>query len=91
MVDLSFTSAADAREARATGVTESRATRWVLMALAFAFLAVFLLLPLVLVFAEAFKRGWGPYFETLVDPDTISAIRLTLLVAAIAVPLNPVS
>ncbi|MEP9371881.1 sulfate ABC transporter permease subunit CysW [Mesorhizobium sp. KR1-2] len=88
MVDLSFTAAADAREARATGVSESRATRWVLMALAFAFLAVFLLLPLVLVFAEAFKRGWGPYFDTLVDPDTISAIRLTLLVAAIAVPLN---
>ncbi|MEP9396325.1 sulfate ABC transporter permease subunit CysW [Mesorhizobium sp. KR2-14] len=88
MVDLSFTAAADTRDTRASAISESRATRWVLLALALAFVAVFLLLPLVLVFAEAFKRGWDPYFETLVDPDTISAIRLTLLVAAIAVPLN---
>ena len=88
MVDLSFTAAADSRDTRASAISESRATRWVLLALALAFVAVFLLLPLVLVFAEAFKRGWSPYFETLVDPDTISAIRLTLLVAAIAVPLN---
>jgi sulfate transport system permease protein len=89
MVDLSFTASAETREAEsASAISESRATRWMLMALAFAFLAVFLLLPLILVFAEGFKRGWGPYFETLVDPDTLSAIRLTLLVAAIAVPLN---
>jgi sulfate transport system permease protein len=88
MADLVETSSSPARDNRASAINESRATRWLLMALAFAFLAVFLLSPLVLVFAEAFKRGWGPYFEALVDRDTIAAIRLTLLVAAISVPLN---
>jgi sulfate/thiosulfate transport system permease protein len=89
MVDLSYTAAADTSPASTvSATTEGRATRWALLALALVFLAVFLLVPLVLVFSEALKRGWGPYFETIVDPDTISAIQLTLLVAAIAVPLN---
>jgi sulfate transport system permease protein len=51
---------------------------------------VFLLLPLVSVFAQAFAKGAGHYFSTLCDPDTMAAIRLTLMVAAIAVPLNVV-
>ncbi|MDH6232407.1 sulfate transport system permease protein [Mesorhizobium soli] len=89
MVDLSYTAAADTSPSRTvSATTEGRATRWALLALALVFLAVFLLVPLVLVFSEALKRGWGPYFETIADPDTLSAIRLTLLVAAIAVPLN---
>jgi sulfate/thiosulfate transport system permease protein len=89
MVDLSYTAAADTSPARTvSATTEGRATRWALLTLALVFLAVFLLVPLVLVFSEALKRGWGPYFETIADPDTLSAIRLTLLVAAIAVPLN---
>jgi sulfate transport system permease protein len=69
-------------------ITEGRPARLALMAIAFAFLAVFLLLPLVLVFAEALQKGVGAYWDSLGDADTLAAIRLTLLVAAIAVPLN---
>jgi sulfate transport system permease protein len=76
-----------AREA-ASAVSESRPARVMLMALAFTFLAVFLALPLVLVFLQAFSRGLGYFVETLFEPDSLSAIRLTLIVAAIAVPLN---
>jgi len=71
-----------------SAVTESRGWRWALMGVAFVFLAIFLVLPLVLVFMEAFRKGVAPFFETLVEPDTVSAIRLTLTVAAISVPLN---
>lgn len=70
------------------GITEQRPARWTLMAVAFIFLGVFLFLPLVLVFMEAFKKGVGFYFSALGDRDTLSAIRLTLLVAVISVPLN---
>lgn len=52
------------------------------------FFAIFLLLPLVAVFVEALRRGIAVYLAALVEPDALSAIRLTLLVAAIAVPLN---
>jgi sulfate transport system permease protein len=55
---------------------------------ALAFLLFFLLLPLAAVFAEAFREGWGAYLAAIVEPDALSAIKLTLLVAAIAVPLN---
>jgi sulfate transport system permease protein len=68
-----------------------REAPWVRTALiggSLAFLAVFLLLPLVVVFVQALARGLGPYLGALVEPDAVSAIRLTLLVAAIAVPLN---
>jgi sulfate transport system permease protein len=68
--------------------SEKPFARWALMATAFIFLGIFLLLPLVIVFAQAFSRGPAKVLETLADPDTLSAIRLTLLVAAIAVPLN---
>lgn len=63
-------------------------TRWGLIFLALAFLAVVVLLPLVLIFVEAFGRGVATYFVALRDPDTMSALRLTVLVAAIAVPFN---
>jgi sulfate transport system permease protein len=62
--------------------------RWTLTAAALIFLGFFLVLPLIAVFAEAFRRGFGAYFATFRDPDAISAIRLTLLTAAIAVPAN---
>ena len=69
-------------------VAESRATRRVLIAIAVCFLALFLALPLLVVFTEALRRGLGPFLDALADPDTLDAVRLTLLVAAIAVPLN---
>lgn len=62
--------------------------RAVLMTIAFVFLAIFLLLPLVAVFAEAFRQGFAPFFAAIVEPDAQSAIRLTLTVAAISVPMN---
>jgi len=71
-------------------VSESRATRWVLLLIAFAFLAFFLVLPVVVVFVQAFSKGVGPYLHAISEPDAISAIKLTLTVAAIAVPLNMV-
>ena len=75
---------------QSAAVTESRPARAGLMALAFAFLGIFLVLPLVIVFQQAFAKGAGAYLTALTDPDTRSAIRLTLLVAAISVPLNVV-
>ncbi|MBN9008957.1 MAG: sulfate ABC transporter permease subunit CysW [Rhizobiales bacterium] len=68
--------------------TEPRAARIVLIAVAVLFLAFFLLLPLVVVFVEALGAGIGTYWKALVDKDALAAIRLTLLVAAIAVPAN---
>ncbi|MET3130471.1 sulfate transport system permease protein [Oxalobacteraceae bacterium GrIS 1.11] len=62
--------------------------RPLLIAVALAFLSVFLFAPLVAVFAEAFKKGWQAYLAAITDPDALSAIRLTLITAAIAVPLN---
>ena len=62
--------------------------RWSLIALALGFLALFVVLPLLTVFVEALRRGLGPYFDALAEPDALSAIRLTLLVAGIAVPVN---
>lgn len=71
-----------------SAVTESRPARWTLMAIAFGFLGLFLVLPLLLVFMEAFRKGVPAFLAALAEPDTLSAIRLTLTVAAIAVPLN---
>lgn len=62
--------------------------KWLLIVTAIVFLAFFLLLPLAAVFAEALRKGWDAYFSALRDPDTLSAIRLTLITAAIAVPMN---
>jgi sulfate transport system permease protein len=67
---------------------ETKAVRWFLIALAFAFLTLFLFVPLVAVFYEALKKGLGVYWQAIIEPDALSAIRLTLLTAAIAVPLN---
>ena len=73
---------------REAALSESRAVRWLLTALAVGFLVLFLVLPLAAVFTEALRRGLTPFLAAFADPDTQSAIRLTLLVAAIAVPLN---
>ena len=67
---------------------EANWLRWTLLALSLGFFAFFLLLPLVAVFAEALRKGWGTYLTALSDPDALAAIRLTLLAAAISVPLN---
>lgn len=62
--------------------------RWLLTSVALVFLSFFLFLPLVSVFFEAFKKGADVYFAAITEPDAISAVKLTLLAAVIAVPLN---
>ena len=62
--------------------------RWLLIATALVFLALFLFVPLMAVFAHALEKGAGAYFQALGDATTQASIRLTLLTAAIAVPLN---
>ncbi len=68
--------------------TEPGAIRFVIVVLAVLFLIVFVVLPLVVVFAQAFSKGVGAYFAALAEPEALSAIRLTLLIAAISVTLN---
>src|ERR1700710_283600 len=74
--------------ARADARTEPRAVRIVIIALAMTFLSVFVVLPLVVVFAQAFSKGVTIYLAALSEPEALSAIRLTLLVATISVGLN---
>ena len=62
--------------------------RFTLIAAALAFIFIFLLLPLLTVFVEALRGGVAKYAEAIVEPDALAALRLTLLIAAIAVPLN---
>jgi sulfate transport system permease protein len=70
------------------GMEEPPVIKWTLIILALGFSLVFLLLPLVNVFAQAFSKGWNAYCHSLTEPDSWSAIKLTLVVAAISVPLN---
>ncbi|NNU36686.1 sulfate ABC transporter permease subunit CysW [Rhizobium sophorae] len=68
--------------------TENRIARFTLIILSLVFLLLILLLPLAAVFVEAFRKGAGPFLEALADAETFSAIRLTLIVAGVSVPLN---
>ena len=68
--------------------TEPTVVRWVLIAIALIFLTLFLVLPLAAVFSQAFEKGLSVYLEALKEPDTLSSIKLTLITAAITVPLN---
>jgi sulfate transport system permease protein len=70
------------------GLTEPRAVRWLLLGVAFAFLALFLAMPLVAVFTEALRLGWAAYVNAVSEPEALAALRLTLTAAAIAVPAN---
>lgn len=78
---------------RFEGRSATRDPVWVkgiVLALSLGFFAIFLLMPLLVVFAEALRKGVAAYFAALSDPDALSAIKLTLIAAAIAVPLNVV-
>lgn len=77
--------------ARFEGKAATRETplvKWTIIGIALTFFAIFLLLPLLAVFVEAFRKGWETYLTALTDPDALSAVRLTLLAALISVPLN---
>jgi sulfate transport system permease protein len=68
--------------------TEPALVRWLLISIALVFLTLFLLLPLAAVFSQAFEKGLTVYLEALKEPDTLSSIKLTLITAAVTVPLN---
>ncbi len=78
----------NASSRRAT--TEPTWLRWLLTAIALSFLALFLVLPLVLVFEEALSKGWDVYIAAITEPAAAHAIQLTLIAAAIAVPCNAI-
>ncbi|MES1207777.1 MAG: sulfate ABC transporter permease subunit CysW [Pseudomonadota bacterium] len=69
---------------------DSTLARTILIATALGFLLLFVVLPVMVVFTQALSNGFGPYFAAIAEPDTRAAIRLTLVTAAIAVPLNVV-
>ncbi|MDR2220145.1 MAG: sulfate ABC transporter permease subunit CysW [Methylobacillus sp.] len=74
---------------RISAATQEAAwVRWGLIALALGWLALFLFVPLAAIFTEAFRKGLEVYWASLVDPDALSAIKLTLIAALIAVPTN---
>ena len=68
--------------------SEPRWVRITLMLIAASFLTIFLFIPVIAVFAEALKKGWMVYLQSIVEADALAAIRLTLIAAGIAVPLN---
>jgi len=75
---------------RSAATRESGSVKWTMIAVSLGFFALFLVLPLAAVFTEALRKGWQTYGALLTDPDARSAIRLTLVTAAIAVPANVV-
>ncbi|MCX6886720.1 MAG: sulfate ABC transporter permease subunit CysW [Verrucomicrobia bacterium] len=79
-----------ANEKSRRGTEESPLVKWVLISVAMGFSIIFLFVPLVNVFAQALAKGFAYYWNSLGHPDSWSAIRLTLLVAVISVPLNVV-
>ena len=76
------------RIANNRATSESTWVRYSLIAVTLLFLGLFLFMPLVAVFTEALRKGFSPYFAALVEPDALSAINLTLIAAAISLPLN---
>ena len=75
---------------RSLPLTESAGARTILITIALGFLLLFLLLPLVVVFAEALRMGLGSYWAAIREPEALAAIRLTLLTALTVVPLNAI-
>ena len=71
-------------------ITEPRPLQWLLIGIALLFLAMMLVIPLTAVFAEALKDGWRLYLASLSDTEALSAVKLTLMTAAIVVPVNAV-
>jgi sulfate transport system permease protein len=76
------------RSAESKRLTEPALVRWVLTGAVLLFLSLFLFVPLASVFTQAFEKGLGAYFAAIREPDALSSIKLTLVAAAISVPLN---
>jgi sulfate transport system permease protein len=89
-VPLSSVSPVKTSRSTNRATTEAPWVKWLLIGLASLVLIWLLILPLVIVLMEALKQGWGVYIAALTEPDALSALKLTLLVAAITVPLNTI-
>jgi sulfate transport system permease protein len=83
---LASPAATSTRRAQAT--TEPTVVRWLLVGVALVYLALFLIVPLAAVFTQALSKGIAVYLAAITEPNAAAAIRLTLLTAAIVVPLN---
>lgn len=77
-----------AKPSRTAATSESAAVKWLLIAIALLFIGLVLILPLITVFTQAFKKGSEVFIAAIADSEALSAVRLTLLTALIAVPLN---
>src|SRR5260370_33028012 len=75
-------------ELKRPGTADPPAVRIALITIALIFVALFIFIPVIAVFTEALRKGIGAYFAAIVDPEARAAIRLTLMTAAIAGPLN---
>ena len=85
---MGFTQSRLTKFEKRSATQESPWVRYLILTLALSFFAFFLLLPLISVFTEGLRKGVQTYFEALLDDNTLSALKLTLLAAGIAVPLN---
>jgi sulfate/thiosulfate transport system permease protein len=83
-----MTSSPATRPIHRSPTTEPAIVRWILITAALLFMALFLVIPLVAVFAQALSKGVGYYLHTLASPNALSAIKLTCIAAGISVPLN---
>lgn len=83
-----YTSKEDAKRPKHN--TEHRAVQWLLIGIALLFIGLVVVLPLVSVFVEAFRKGADMYIKALIEPDALSALKLTLIIALIAVPVNTI-
>jgi len=78
------------KQATRPHLSESALVKYTLIGIALLFLGLIVLLPMAAVVAEAFRKGWAAYLSALTDPDAMSALKLTLITALIAVPLNTI-
>lgn len=69
---------------------ESAIVKWLLITISFLYISLFLILPLISIFVTAFEKGWETYIASIVHPDALAAIKLTITVALIVVPLNAI-
>lgn len=83
-----YTSKEDAKRPKHN--TEHCAVQWLLIGIALLFIGLVVMLPLVSVFVEAFRKGADMYLKALIEPDALSALKLTLIIALIAVPVNTI-
>lgn len=75
---------------RNAATRESAWIKWTVLGLSLLFFTIFVLMPLLAVFFEALRQGWKPYLQAIIEPDALAAVRLTVTVALVAVPLNVV-